>query len=61
MASVRISGGWLTVNRFCNFRCSWCYAKETQFRPEDDMSFDLACELVNLMTSLGVRNTILIG
>ncbi len=23
---------WLTVNRSCNFRCPWCYAKSTEYK-----------------------------
>ena len=61
MKSLRISGGWLTVNRFCNFKCGWCYAKGTRYRPRDDMSWKLARNLVDLMAAIGIQNVILIG
>lgn len=56
-----IHGGWLTVNRFCNMRCRWCYATGTAFRPEDNMPLNMAKSLVDLMYDLGVGNVVLIG
>lgn len=53
--------GWLTVNRECNMRCSWCYAKGTNYDPADNMSFNLAVELATTMKSLGVKKVTLIG
>ncbi|PIR93925.1 hypothetical protein COT97_04010 [Candidatus Falkowbacteria bacterium CG10_big_fil_rev_8_21_14_0_10_39_11] len=53
-------GAWLTVNRKCNFRCGWCYARDTKFST-DDMSLDLARKLVVFLMELGVRETVLIG
>ncbi len=61
MEGLGIYGGWLTVNRFCNFRCGWCYAKGTKFKSEDSMSVELAKNLINLMHTIGVHNVILIG
>ncbi|NMB69710.1 radical SAM protein [candidate division WWE3 bacterium] len=58
---VRINGAWLTVNRACNFRCPWCYALGSKFKPEDNMSFEEACVLIDFIHSLGVKNIILIG
>jgi radical SAM protein with 4Fe4S-binding SPASM domain len=53
--------GWLTVNRECNFRCQWCYAKGTEFKPSDNMSLKLAVELLHSMKQNGVRRVTLIG
>lgn len=61
MAELGIHGGWLTVNRFCNFRCLWCYATGSAFKPEDNMSLPMAKSLVDLMHALGVSNVVLIG
>lgn len=61
MDDLGIRGGWLTVNRFCNFRCRWCYALGTSFKPEDNMPLDMAISLIDLMHSLGVQNVVLIG
>ena len=56
-----IYGGWLTVNRYCNFRCRWCYATGTAFKAEDNMPFSMAKSLIDLMHELGVSNVVLIG
>ncbi len=53
--------GWLTVNRACNMRCGWCYAKGTEYKKEDDMSLEMARRLLNMMKPLGVRSITLIG
>lgn len=52
---------WLTVNRACNFRCPWCYAKGTKYSKDDNMSFDLAKRLVSFSKSLGAQHVLLIG
>ncbi len=56
-----ISGTWLTVNRRCNFRCIWCYAKGTEYSAEDDMSFSKAKKISQLSASVGVDEIIYIG
>ena len=57
----RIKGGWLTVNRACNLRCPWCYAKEEGFNPADNMDFELAKKLLTIFSDLGAKKIILIG
>lgn len=52
---------WLTVNRNCNFRCAWCYAKGTSYNLKDEMSLDLAKKLTLLLVGIGVKRLILIG
>ncbi len=52
---------WLTVNRRCNFRCKWCYAKGSRYNPADDMSFDQAKKLVELVVGLGINHVTLTG
>lgn len=61
MSELGLYGSWLTVNRFCNFRCRWCYAQETKFRKEDNMSLELASTLVDLIADIGIKGVILIG
>ena len=34
--------GWLTLNRVCNLRCPWCYAKDTQYNLQNNMDFETA-------------------
>jgi radical SAM protein with 4Fe4S-binding SPASM domain len=58
---MKIYGAWLTVNRFCNFRCSWCYAQGTEFKSEDSMPLCLAKDLINLIHAIGIQRLILIG
>lgn len=60
MKSAQIGGGWLTLNRVCNNRCEWCYAKGTDYSNET-MSTGLAKKLVKFLASLGANNAVLIG
>lgn len=53
--------GWLTVNRECNMRCAWCYAKGTGYKAADEMPLDLARKLAQSMVDSGVNKVILIG
>ena len=59
--AVKPTVGWLTVNRECNMRCGWCYAKGTGYKKSDEMSLDLATELLDTMSASGVNKVILIG
>ena len=54
-------GAWLTVNRRCNFRCKWCYARDTDYAKECDMPLELAKKLALMIKELGVTNVMLIG
>lgn len=50
---------WLTVNRTCNFRCPYCYAETTNYK--DEMSLDLAKQLILFSKRMGAKAVILIG
>ncbi len=52
---------WLTVNRACNMRCAWCYAKDTGFGTGDQMSLTHAKQIVDICAEGGVKSIILIG
>lgn len=52
---------WLTVNRACNFRCKWCYAKGTDFDDKQTLTMDLALRLLSIVRDLGIKNITLIG
>ncbi len=58
---VNLTTVWITVNRACNFRCKWCYAECSEYKIEDDMSFELAKKIVNVSIEAGVKHVILIG
>lgn len=51
---------WLTLNRGCNNRCLWCYAKSSEFK-EHLMSPSLAKKLIKISSDLGVGSISLIG
>ena len=53
--------GWLTVNRACNLRCKWCYAKPMGFSMNDDMRLELVQRAIDLFKGLPLENVILIG
>lgn len=52
---------WITVNRECNFRCSWCYAENTGYKSTDDMPLMLAKDIVDAVFEIGVENIVLTG
>jgi MoaA/NifB/PqqE/SkfB family radical SAM enzyme len=52
---------WLTINRACNLRCGWCYAKGTAFSQHDTMSTKTAERSLDLLSDLGIKGVILIG
>ena len=52
---------WITVNRGCNFRCKWCYAQSSNFNQNDNMSLDMAKNLVLISKDIGVNSFVVIG
>ncbi len=50
----------LTVNRRCNLNCGWCYVDKTA-QQMADMSFEVACKLVDISIEAGARNLLLFG
>lgn len=58
---LNIGGAWLTVNRWCNFRCLWCYAKETSYKKSSDMPIEMSLKIIDLCHDIGIKNIILIG
>lgn len=58
---MKITGGWLTVNRACNMRCPWCYASATKYEKNATMPPTLAKRLIGIFKGLGVKNIIILG
>ena len=56
-----VRGCWITVNRSCNLRCKWCYAKSSEYDLDNSMDFTLFKKLVDIATDLKVKNFLLIG
>lgn len=52
---------WITVNRQCNLRCKWCYAKSADFKTSSDMPLSLAKELIDLASQLNIQNISVTG
>jgi len=52
---------WLTVNRNCNFQCSWCYAADGKYEYDCGMDISLASDLVDLVADIGVKRLYIIG
>ena len=50
---------WLNVNQACNMRCRWCYAEGTHYNTRNEMTTDLAKELVEMSILLGVKEFVL--
>jgi radical SAM protein with 4Fe4S-binding SPASM domain len=55
-------GAWLTVNRDCNLRCSWCYAHPSRFDAKNSvMPLEIVEASICLFRDLHVKRVILIG
>lgn len=53
--------GWLTLNRACNLRCKWCYARKTGFKVKDDLDINLAYGLIDIFKDFGIKHICLLG
>ncbi len=52
--------GWITVNRSCNYRCPWCYAKDHQSE-KSNLDHKLAKKLIRLIAETGLKHLFFIG
>ena len=50
-----IEYAWLTLNRQCNSRCAWCYAKGKDFAASQNMNFALYQRLIHFLQELEVN------
>lgn len=51
----------IAVNRNCNVRCNFCYAKETGYNSADTMSFDIFDKVVSLCDELKIGRIAFFG
>lgn len=56
-----VNSAWITVNRFCNFRCPWCYAENKKYSLADDMPIEFAKSIVDFLSELGVNRITILG
>ena len=49
---------WLTLNRNCNNRCSWCYAQNASL---NQMGYSDAIQCIGELSRLGIKKIVLIG
>lgn len=52
---------WLTVNRACNIRCTWCYARETNYVSKDQMSIEDLNKALSFIIDSKDRDIIILG
>lgn len=52
---------WITLNKECNMRCKWCYAREKGYEKDTELTLEDVEDLVELASELGIRNVTLIG
>lgn len=50
---------WININRTCNLRCKWCYAKGSKY--SQVMAIDDAYELLEVLHEYGIKTINLIG
>ena len=53
--------GWMTLNRSCNLRCNYCYAKNTGYKAGDNLDLNLAKQIIDIFSDLKFRHVTLIG
>ena len=58
---IKLTRGWLTLNRACNLRCSWCYAKNTEYANKCTMSLEMAKKAIDIMKEAKIERVVLIG
>ncbi len=46
--------GWMTLNRSCNLRCNYCYAKNTGYKASDNLDLGLAKQIIDIFSDLKV-------
>lgn len=56
-----IKHAWITLNRQCNLRCYWCYARNKDYCKADDMPKEMVEELVDFLSDLQLEYVALIG
>lgn len=59
--SSMINTSWLTVNRSCQLRCRWCYAKDRGYDSKNDMDISMALQLINVVKGLGSQTCKILG
>ena len=52
---------WITVNRQCNLRCEWCYAKQSKYEQKSNLSADTFDDLLGIAKSMNVTHLTLVG
>lgn len=52
---------WLTINRACNIRCKWCYARETNYVSKDQMSIEDLDKVLSFIIDSKDRDIIILG
>ncbi len=57
----KIEACWITLNRSCNLRCSFCYTNTLGFKASDCMSFGDFEKVVDFCLASGIGHVTLIG
>lgn len=58
---MNVRQAWITLNRDCNLRCNWCYARGTGFDISDRMQEGTVKKLISFLTEIRVQNLYFIG
>lgn len=56
-----IKQAWITLNRQCNLRCRWCYARGTNYVGADDMPKRTADNIIKFLSEFDLEYISLIG
>lgn len=58
---MNINQAWITLNRDCNLRCNWCYARGTGFNIVDRMQENTVKELIAFLSEIKVQSVYFTG
>lgn len=52
---------WITVNRECNLRCKWCYARPAGYSKAKQIDIDKYRDVLDILVELGIPYITLLG
>ena len=57
----RIKRCTITINRACNLRCVWCYAQDTEFKSEENITVQTFDDILSFCRSANIKEICIIG
>lgn len=58
---MELNACWITLNRACNLRCSFCYTNRLGFKKDFDMKYDDYLKIIDFCKQANIHSVTLIG